>query len=53
MQLEVLSGDMKRTEDELATAVENENQQYEDMKDRIKYMYEHGNATLLEMLFFR
>ena len=51
MQLEVLSGDMKRTEDELATAVENENQQYEDMKDRIKYMYEHGNATLLEMLF--
>lgn len=51
MQLEILSGDMERTADELAVAEENENQQYENMKDRIKYMYEHGNATLLEMLF--
>ena len=52
MQLEILNGDMERTEDELAVAKENEVRQYEDMKDRIKYMYEHGNATLLEMLFF-
>ena len=51
MQLEILNGDMERTEDELAVAKENEVRQYEDMKDRIKYMYEHGNATLLEMLF--
>ena len=29
----------------------NEDQQYEDMKSRIKYMYEHGSATMLEMLF--
>lgn len=28
-----------------------ENKQYEDMKTRIKYMYENGNASLLEMLF--
>lgn len=51
MQLAVLSGDMARTADELKVAEENEAKQYTDMKDRIKYMYEHGNATLLEMLF--
>ena len=32
-------------------AQKNEDQQYEDMKSRIKYMYEHGSATMLEMLF--
>ena len=51
MQLAVLSSDMDRTADELKVAEENEAKQYTDMKDRIKYMYEHGNATLLEMLF--
>lgn len=51
MQLEILNGEIERTSDELAEAAENENKQYEDMKTRIKYMYEHGNATLLEMLF--
>lgn len=51
MQLEILNGEIERTSDELAEAEENENKQYEDMKTRIKYMYEHGNATLLEMLF--
>lgn len=51
MQLELLNSDMERTADELAAAQENETKQYEDMKNRIKYMYEHGNATLLEMLF--
>lgn len=51
MQLAVLIGDMDRTADELKVAEENEAKQYTDMKDRIKYMYEHGNATLLEMLF--
>ena len=40
-----------RTSDALVEAEENENEQYENMKSRIKYMYEHGNATLLEMLF--
>ena len=36
MQLEVLCSDMERTANELAIAEENEKQQYEDMKDRIK-----------------
>ena len=51
MQIEIMNGEIERTSDALAEAEENENQQYEDMKSRIKYMYEHGNATLLEMLF--
>lgn len=51
MQVEMLNGEIARTSDELAVAVENEAQQYEAMKTRIKYMYEHGNASLLEMLF--
>lgn len=51
MQIEILNGEIARTSDALAEAEENEDKQYEDMKARIKYMYEHGNATLLEMLF--
>ena len=51
MQIEILNGEIQRTSDALAEAEANESQQYEDMKARIKYMYEHGNATLLEMLF--
>ena len=37
-------------EDELAEAEETEKQQYEDMKLRIKFMYEEGDATVLESL---
>lgn len=51
MQVEILNGEIARTSDALSEAEANEEQQYEDMKTRIKYMYEHGNATLLEMLF--
>ena len=51
MQVEMLNGEIARTSDELADAKANEEKQYEDMKARIKYMYEHGNATLLELLF--
>ena len=51
MQIEIMNGEIMRTSDALTAAEENETQQYEDMKSRIKYMYEHGNATLLEMLF--
>ena len=29
---------------------EKEHQQYEDMKKRIKYMYEEGNSTAIETL---
>lgn len=51
MQVEMLNGEIARTSDELDAAKANEEKQYEDMKTRIKYMYEHGNATLLELLF--
>ena len=51
MQVEILNGEIERTSDALAAAEADEVKQYEDMKARIKYMYEHGNATLLEMLF--
>lgn len=51
MQVEILNGEILRTSDALEEAEKNEEKQYEDMKIRIKYMYEHGNASLLELLF--
>lgn len=51
MQVEMLNGEIARTNDELKEAQANEEKQYKDMKARIKYMYEYGNATLLELLF--
>lgn len=51
MQMEMLNGEIARTSDELEQARADEDKQYNDMKTRIKYMYEHGNATLLELLF--
>ncbi len=51
MQVEITNSEIQRTKDSLAEAQANESRQYEDMKSRIKYMYETGNATLLDMLF--
>lgn len=51
MQIELTNSEIRRTQSFLEEAKAKENQQYEDMKIRIKYMYETGNATLLEMLF--
>lgn len=51
MQVEITNGEILRTKDSLDEAKANEAKQYDDMKTRIKYMYETGNATLLEMLF--
>ena len=51
MQMEVTQSEIKRTEDSLVEARTHEQDQYEAMKARIKYMYETGNASLLEMLF--
>lgn len=51
MRVEITNSEILRTQDALAVARENEAQQYEDMKSRIKYMYETGNSSLLEMLF--
>lgn len=51
MQVEITNSEIMRTQDSLTVAQENEARQYEDMKSRIKYMYESGNASLIEMLF--
>ena len=42
MQVEILNGEIARTSDALVEAEENENEQYENMKSRIKYMYGQG-----------
>ena len=39
-----------QAQDDLTVAKEKEHQQYEDMKKRIKYMYEEGNQTAIETL---
>ena len=39
-----------QAQDDLTVAEEKEHQQYEDMKKRIKYMYEEGNSTAIETL---
>lgn len=51
MQTEMMSAEIQRTEDSLKAAKKDEDKQYQDMKARIKYMYETGDATLLELLF--
>ena len=51
MQVEIINGEILRTQESLTVAQKKEEQQYEDMKTRIKYMYETDNASLLQMLF--
>ncbi|MDD2981091.1 MAG: NlpC/P60 family protein [Hespellia sp.] len=47
----ITTGDqISRAEVDLAAAQEKEQQQYEDMKLRIKYMYEEGDNTALEKI---
>lgn len=50
MQIAITDGEIQRTQESLKVAEEKEAKQYEDMKTRIKYMYETGDATLLEWL---
>lgn len=50
-QIEIIQSEILRTRDSLSDAQADESQRYEDMKSRIKYMYEVGNVSLLEMLF--
>ncbi len=50
-QIEIIHSEILRTQDSLADAQADESQRYEAMKARIKYMYEVGNESLLEMLF--
>lgn len=49
-QVESVSGEIARTQADLADAHTKEDQQYADMKSRIKYMYETGDSSFLEML---
>lgn len=51
MRVTIVNSEILRSEDELAASQENEEQQYENMKSRIKYMYENGTSNMMEMLF--
>lgn len=43
--------EIEKIEEELVQAKIDENNQYEDMKKRIRFMYENGNVQLIELLF--
>ncbi len=43
--------ELEAKEEELMQAKVDENDQYEAMKKRIKYMYENGNTQMIEILF--
>ena len=51
VQIAITDSEMQRTEDMLEQSVIEEEEQYDAMKARIKYMYESGNSSLVEMLF--
>lgn len=51
MRVTIVNSEILRSEDELAVSQQNEDQQYENMKSRIKYMYENGSSNMLELLF--
>lgn len=50
-KLEEKQLEISGVQDELDAAKIEERKQYEDMKLRIKFMYEHGSTSLLELLF--
>ena len=50
-KIKTTNSELKEVREELAIAKGKEAVQYESMMTRIKYMYENGNATILEMLF--
>ena len=51
MKSKIMHSEILRSQDNLAAAQGNEQKQYEDMKTRIKFLYENGNTSLLELLF--
>ena len=51
MQIEITNGEILRTEESIRQAQLAEEEQYEKMSVRIKYIYETGNVSMLEMLF--
>ncbi len=48
--IEIAESNIAKTELALQEAEEEEEAQYEDMKDRIQYMYESGDTSFLEIL---
>lgn len=50
-QLREKEAEIEAIEEELVLAKIAENNQYEDMKKRIRFMYENGNVQLIELLF--
>ena len=50
-QVKEMTARIEEVKEELAIAKGEEEAQYEAMKLRIKYMYENGNSSLLEILF--
>ena len=50
-KIAITDSEMQRTEDMLEQSVKDEERQYNAMKSRIKYMYESGSSSMLEMLF--
>jgi len=50
-QIKTTNSELKEVREELAIAKGLEAAQYESMMTRIKYMYENGNTSMLEMLF--
>ena len=50
-EIEASNNEVYRLQASLRISRNNEERQYNNMKDRIQYMYENGSATLLSMLF--
>lgn len=51
MKSKIMHSEILRSQDNLKLAQDNEQKQYDDMKTRIKFLYENGNTSLLELLF--
>lgn len=49
-KLEKKQSEIEKAEEELVQAKVDENNQYESMKKRIKFMYENGNSQMIEIL---
>ena len=49
-KIDTKEAEISEKEDELIQAKVDENDQYESMKKRIKYMYENGNSQFIEIL---
>lgn len=50
-EIEATDNEIAMAEEQLAIAKRSEEQQFEEMKKRIKYVYENDSATLLSMIF--